>query len=595
MANLLSDGGRVIMEDIGSVLTVLVCILWGSVLTAAVVRGRDEENRTPSDVFSLAMGGWLIAVFLAAVLLFFSGAALGLRSDLTTTVVVLGGGAGCVVWLLRHPVRRPDASETRSVLVLVALFVVSAWIRLAFAARTSLPLYFDSAEHYRIIRALMQAYGQRPPPADLSWPVSTYYHLGFHLILSVVASITTQNLGRLILVFGQIVLAGIPMCLFVVARRETRSAAAGFVAVVLGMAGWYMPAFAINWGKYPAVFSLPAILFCLNAAYAAGRSDGRGRRAWLILAACAAGVALLMQTRSIVLVAIGLAAWWTAARWSSRTGLTRGLILGLMLLIVVVEAAVIGADPILSTVLDPYGGSGLSVTVVVALLGVAAVAKHGKLAIACLSSITLLWLGLYLPVPGFAATSILDRPLVEMVLFVPLALLGAAGVAGLLEQFAAIAEPVKVTGMALLCAAVMTHAVINYSFYPAACCTLVHSDDLVALDWIGKHLPETARIAIPYAELQDAPARYPPLDANTDAGVWVGPLTGRATVNLPYWMDFGQRAALDELCRNGVSEVYVSGMSQGFRLDALEGGSGWYEPQLLLPSVHIYQVTGCGS
>jgi hypothetical protein len=593
MTYLLSDGGRVLSQDIGSVLTVMACLLWASIVTAAAMRGPDEDSWTLPDRFSLAMGGWLVALFLIAAPTFVLGATLGLRPDLTVTIVVLAASAGCLVLVIRQPVRQSNAAEVLSLLGLLSLFMLSIWIRLAFVARASLPLYFDSAEHYRIIRALMQEYGQGLPSNDLTWPVSTYYHLGFHLIVSLLAFITTQNVAKLILVSGQIVLAAIPMCLFVVVRREARSTAAGFMAVILGIAGWYMPAYAVNWGKYPALFSLPPILFCLEAAYLAGRSEGSRKRALLILSACAAGVAFLMQTRSIILLAIALAAWWLSGRWLSRSGPQRWLVVGLINLILVVQAVVIGFDPILSGVLDPYIGNGASITAFVALLGIAALRKHPRLAFACLSSIMLLWLGLYLPVPGFAASSLLDRPLVEMVLFVPLALIGAAGLAAVMKHFADIAAPVKAAGMALLCAAIMAHALINYSLYPSDCCTLVHSDDLVALDWIGRNLPADARIAIPYAELQDAPAPYPPLSANTDAGVWITPLTGRRTTSLPYSTDFGRQASLDQLCRAGVSEVYVSEMSQGFKVEYLDGEPGWYELQLSLPGVRIYRIIGC--
>jgi hypothetical protein len=595
MTYLLSDGWRVLWQDTGSVLAVLTCILWGSMVTVAAMHGSEDDDWTPADYFSLAMGGWLVALFLIAVPTFLLGVTLGLRPDLTVTIVVLAASAGCLLLPILRPMRQSDATRVLVLLGLLSLFVLSVLIRLAFVARASLPSYFDSAEHYRIIRALMQEYGQALPLKDVTWPVSTYYHLGFHLILSLLAFIPAQNLAETMLVSGQFVLAAIPMCLFVVVRRETRSIVAGLMAVVLGIAGWYMPAYAVNWGKYPALFSLPPILFCLNAAYLARRWEDAHRRALLILAACAAGVAFLVQTRSIILLGIALAAWWLAGRWVPRSGPQRWLVVGLIILILVVQAVVIAVDPILSSVLDPYVGSGVPITVVVALLGIAAFRKHARFAFACLSSIMLLWLGLYLPVPGFAPSSLLDRPLVEMVSFVPLALIGAAGLAGVMEHFAEIAAPVKAAGLAILCAAIVAHALINYSFYPSDCCTLVHSDDLVALDWIGRNLPADARIAIPYAELKDAPAPYPPLSANTDAGVWITPLTGRPTANLPYSTDFGQPATLDQLCGSGVSEVYFSAMAQGFNPAYLDAHPGRYELQLFLPGVRIYRVIGCAS
>ena len=595
MTYLVSDSWLVLRQDLETVIAVLACVAWGSIVTIAALRGSRQDGSSPTDEFSLAMGGWIVAVFLITVPTFLIGAVFGLRPGLGVAAITLAASAGCLILVVRRCSPRWTATEAASLLGMMGLFIASAWIRLAFVARAALPLYFDSAEHYRITRALMQLYGHGFSASDAAWPVSTYYHMGSHLILSLVAFISSQKLGGLMLVFGQIVLAALPFCLFVIVRRETGSAAAAFVAVALGSAGWYMPAYAVNWGKYPALFSLPVILFCLTVALLASRADGRRQMTLLILSAIAAGAAFLLQTRSVVLLAIGLASWWLARRWSSRSSAQRWVIIGLVLLVLTVQIVVIAIDPIFSSVLGPYVGPGFSVTAVVALLGIVGYWKHPRFAFTCLCAIMLLFLGLRLPVPAFAPSALLDRPLVEMVLFVPLAVLGAAGVAGVTEHFASIGAPIKAAGVALICAAVAAHAFINYSFYPSDCCVLVHGDDLVALDWIDRYLPADARIAIPYAEVRVEPAPYPPLSPNTDAGVWITPLSGRATVNLPYSTDFSQPATLAELCGAGVNGVYVSATPQGFQIESLDGEPGWYELKLSLPGVRIYWVIGCGT
>jgi len=295
------------------------------------------------------------------------------------------------------------------------------------------------------------------------------------------------------------------------------------------------------------------------------------------------------------LLAIALAAWWLASRWVSREGLSRWLVLGPVILILIAEAVGVAVNPILSPVLDPYIGSGASITVFVGFLAIAGFRWYPRLALACLSSIMLLLLGLFLPAPGLAVSPLLDRPLVEMVLFVPLAVLGATGAAGVLEHFAVIAAPLKAAGIALVCVAIAVHAWINYSLYPADCCMLVHNDDLVALDWIGNNLTNDARFAIPQADVQYAPSPYPPLSVGTDGGVWITPLTGRPTANLPYSTDFSQAATLEELCGAEVSRVYVSAMSQGFQHESLDDKPSWYEPELFLPGARIYRVIGCAN
>ncbi len=596
MALLIADGWRVLWQDFGPVLVVLACLLWGSTVLFLGLRRMDGDAWTLADFLSLASGGWVAALFLIAMPVFLLGALLGLRPNVFVASMVLIGSAAGLLILPRSEVLGRIRGGSVAAVGLAALFVLNLWVRLAFVARANLPLYFDSAEHYRIIQVLVEEYRQASAPGVLTWPAPTYYHVGFHVIMAVLASITGQNLAQTMLVAGQIVLAAVPFGLLILPRRETGSTTAGFMAVILAMAGWYMPAYAVNWGKYPAIFSLPVILLCLNLAYLANRSERGRRRRLLVLAAVTGIVAFLLHTRAILLLVIACVTWWLGGQWAGGLGAQRRRIALLFaLLILIVECTAVLVNPALSGVLDPYVGSGLPVTLVIALTGVAGFWKYPRLASACLLSIMLLLLGLFIPVPGLGTTSLLDRPLVEMVLFVPLSLLGAIGIAATLEHIARISIPLRTTAVVAVCAAVGVHAVLNYSFYPAECCVLVQGDDLVALDWIAKNLAANARIAIPTEQLQAAPAPYAPLDAGTDAGAWITPLTGRPTTGLQYTTDFRQGTALDQLCSARVDDLYVSTTSQGFSRAYVDAEPAWYELELSLPHVRIYRLIGCSS
>ncbi len=595
MLMLMTAGWRALGQDLIPVLAVLACLIWGSITMVAVIRRLAGQGWQPDDAVTLASGGWVVALALVAIPLFLLGALLGLRPDLPTAGLAAILVAGALVMLPRggrtlsiHGAGLPAAG-------LILLFLFNALIRLAFVTGTALPLYFDSAEHYRIVEVLIGEYRQASAASGVTWPTPGYYHLGFHLMMAVLVAVTGQNLAQTMLVAGQIVLAALPIGLFMLPKHETGSTGAGFAAVIFAMAGWYMPAHAVNWGKYPALFSLPAILFCLNVAYLAGRSEPGERVRLIALTVLAAGLAAVIHTRAIILLGMGWAAWWLAGHWSSRPVTQRWLLLAPVLMILTAQSAVIFSDPALSGVLDPYVHSGLPVTVWAGLAALVGLWKYPRLTCACLLSIVLIMLGLFIPVPGFGTSPLLDRPLVEMVLFVPLALISALGVAATAERLAFTPGALRTAGAALLCTAIVVHAVDSYSFYPSTCCVLVQSDDLVALDWIEKNVADNARIAIPTAALRAAPSPYTPLSAAADAGAWITPLTSRQTTGLPNSIDFRQPSTLDQLCRAGISYLYVSWTSQSFNRSYVEAKAGWYRPELSLPKAGIYRLTGCAT
>jgi hypothetical protein len=131
-------------------------------------------------------------------------------------IILLILGAGFAVpsaWAARRAAGRLLNS---TFLAMGGIFLALVCLRLAFVARLPLPLYFDSVQHYRIIQALAGQYSGVPSATALRSVLSGYYHLGFHLVLATVARISHAPLGDLMLVSGQIVLAAVPLSLFII-------------------------------------------------------------------------------------------------------------------------------------------------------------------------------------------------------------------------------------------------------------------------------------------------------------------------------------------------------------------------------------------
>ena len=185
-------------------------------------------------------------------------------------------------------------------------------------------------------------------------------------------------------------------------------------------------------------------------------------------------------------------------------------------------------------------------------------------------------------IPITPALTLLDRPLVEMTLFLPLAFLGGLG-ATRLPKFAVI----LLTIIVIICAST------SYNFSPSECCQLVSRDDAVTLDWMDKHLPSNARIAIASADLSLNAFGAPMLGTGTDAGIWVAPLTRRMILTLPYSTDFIAKRTHNLLCQQQVTHIYVGGLPRSFKSSFADAQPAWYKTIFFLPNAHIVQILGC--
>jgi len=310
------------------------------------------------------------------------------------------------------------------------------------------------------------------------------------------------------------------------------------------------------------------------------------------LALIAGAVAVITHTRAAILIGIGLVSWWLTAAWAVRPQPQRGLLMALSLALLSGVLLFLGKTGLLVIVFDPYLYGGLGVTGLVALLSAAALWRFPRIALTAVLTILFMCLGLVVRVPGFTATPLLDRPLVEMVLFAPLSILGATGFAGVMQLLQSAHRLARV-GLGVACVAVILQGAVGYDYSPSRCCNFVTADDVTALNWIQSHLATTDRVLIAMAPARDAPPPYPPLVASSDAGVWILPLTGRQTVALPYWSDFANAATRSTLCDLGVRYVYVGGARQSFNAASLEQTPDWYPLELALPASRIYAVSDC--
>jgi len=409
------------------------------------------------------------------------------------------------------------------------------------------------------------------------------------------------------LILGQTILAVIPLSVFFLIRHETQSSRAGIFAVLLAAFGWYMPAHAVDWGKYPALTSLALTTFAVSLAYLSIQhrktlSSGKYLSLNVILLSAIA-ISGLTHSRSLIILGIVVLAWIIATLWQKLPKLSQMIFFSAVILGIITEIIFIRAKDVFGPLFDPYINKGLLITGIVLFLSIFAQWVYPKLAFSTILAIFLLFGSLFIPVqgiPGYIDLTLLDRPFVETIFYLPLSLLGGLGLAGLAQHLQTKqAKPgnaniwlSKYIGVFFI-GAVLINALFKYEVYPSGCCSIVGRDDLVALDWMDKNLPVDARILTASTELRVLATDSFQGSVGGDAGIWINPLTGRSTIPMPYFSDFSQQTTFDSLCKMGVTHIYVGETGLTFDDTKIAPHPDWYKNLLSMPKVKVYQLIGC--
>lgn len=583
--NVWMDGLAVLVDRAWVVLSILITIIWGQALIIALLRKNFKTHFTNIEYVSLGMTGWILPVAFWAVWLF---AGVFLFGEIAAAVVSILAVAAFLFALFYERTYRVFNPAWMPALL------VSVILQLAFLEKTILPLYFDSAEHYRIIKFFTGYY-------DLSGSGQTlinYYHAGFHFMNAAVSHVFQLGIVDTMLMFGQVALAVLPFSLFFIVKQETGSnVAAAFTCLLAGF-GWHMPSHLVNWGKYPALFSLPGILFVFNIGYLLFQNKKSRPSILYLLMGFGILVSVLIHSRSLVVFFFSAISLYLTF-WRKRLPpIYQRLVFGIVLFIFMIEIGYVQKSAVLSPLLDGYLKNDLWMILLTAILTLFSIRFYADLTFFLLASFSFLMLGLFVPVhlPGFGTLTLLDRPYVQMLLYLPLSIYGGLGLAGLyrfLRGFSFHPKRLIQLVMLLVFGLAVLNAKINHYFYPSNCCQIVSRDDLTALQWMDKTIPPNASVLIASTDLFVTSFESPGAQAGVDGGVWVTPLISRKTMFLPGEASFDQPETHAEVCRLGADFIYAGGMSQSFNVLQLDEQGGWYQLAFSLPAAKVYQVIGC--
>jgi len=189
---------------------------------------------------------------------------------------------------------------------LIALFLITLFIRIAMVRDLSASPWVDSVHHALTTRLIMQegTYPQSYTPFLDIEPQG--YHPGFHSVLAVFLWLSGMDLVEGMLVFGQVLNALMIFPVYLFATVLTRRRLAGLLAALIAGLFTPMPAYFTSWGRYTQLAGLailPAALVLLLWVF----KTGRWRIAWL--AAIAMAGLFLTHYRVAVFLGCLLAAW----------------------------------------------------------------------------------------------------------------------------------------------------------------------------------------------------------------------------------------------------------------------------------------------
>jgi hypothetical protein len=553
------------------------------------------------EYFSLSLAGWILPASLLSLLWYALGLLFSPHVGLLISIVIVLL-AGFVLYTVRKSVHILRSRHVVFSLLLLALLFLS--LRLAFVAKAVFPMYFDSAQHYQLTREILATVD---PSYASPWTLASYYHLGFHFLAAFLAFITRAEINDIMLLLGQVILALMPFSAFFMIKNWTRSTSAAVLALLLAGFGWYMPAHAMDWGKYPALTGIALLPFVLSAAFLLFQNiDSLSPRKFLSLSTIlvlAATVSVFLHSRVVIVLAVAALTWALTYLWHKLPGGWKILVLVIAIFALIYEIFFIQIKGILGPLFDPYGFKAIAVSSSVLLLAIFAYRSYPAVVFSCLVAVLLLLVSLFTPLRnlflGAANITLLDRPFVEMILYLPLALLGGFGLAGL-ETF--LQERTNLSKVYFLLSQtigpvfillVAVNAFFKYDLYPADCCSIVSYADLEAIGWMNNTLPKDARILISSTELNVLPTDEFQGNAGGDAGIWITPLINRPTVLMPFNTDFHQQQARETICQSQVNYVYVGEIGSRFDDAGMSAQPDKYNLLFYIPNVKIYQVIGC--
>jgi hypothetical protein len=370
----------------------------------------------------------------------------------------------------------------------------------------------------------------------------------------------------------------LPVSIYFFVYSATGNITAGFVAMVFAAFAWRMPAFASNWGKYPAIVGLSLFPTVVGLWIIYYRFSKKSLFVILLLIVTTVGL-VSIHSRLVVCLVLVLISFLVSRKLHFIVDMNFWKAFLLTILSVVLFIP-------FRDYLSVYYENGYYLALaLLALLLPIAFYRFPRLTITTMLFLMGVWGASSTRITFVEhVTALLDRPFVDILFSIPLSVLGGIGFASLLDRFQIPAFKRSVT--ILFLGVIIFSFMFAGSVYPDLCCNYVGGSDLEAISWVAENTSESAVIWISAFK----PGVY---RIATDAGAWIEALTGRNVNKLDFDFEWSSPDSLDTICRPGYEDVFVYTGSSTFSFpdEMLAKQNNWLAPVFVSGDKKIYQVT----
>ncbi len=462
-----------------------------------------------------------------------------------------------------------------SVFFLVSVLFFLLMIRLVFLKYIILPPYSDSPIHYQIVYGFIHPDKNNFFRFSLGNIFNDYYHFGFHSISAWLVAISGIKIGDTISLLGQIFLVIASFSILFLTYILSKDTKGAVFAGLLSATAWQMPIFSVNWGKFPALSAL-AIFPSILAFYVLYLSKGIKSKTNFFLAFVLFGGIAILHTRIIIPVALAGGCYVLSKKIvDSELGIMKSI--GYSFLFIIS----------LRVLLLPltYFYSELFILIIMLFFLPFAFQTYSRLAVGIFLFVFGLWFIWILPTLLHSNfRELLNKEFIEMILYIPLSLIGGIGFAGVAKKITLFRFAKWGIGSFLVVFAVFSFSRQNL-IYPDECCNYFRRNDQYAFDFIEKKSSSKTLVLISADSASNQ---------GSDAGIWLFPLIAQPTNRLPYNTNWDSMDNIEKICQLASEDVYiyVGGQRYSFDRDTLDA-QDWYKLVFKAEETLIYQVDNC--
>lgn len=450
-------------------------------------------------------------------------------------------------------------------------------LRLAYLRALILPPYSDSLIHYQIIAGFLDPAIGEGFNLSLKNIFNTYYHFGFHSIAAWLVSTTGISIGDSISIFGPLFLVISPISTASLAYVLTRNRETAFFSGLLTAVGWAMPAFSVNWGKFPALGAITAVPAVLAVILYYWKDPIKGSWKYLLFVLLIGGVTLLHSRALIFLVLAGVAVVVIGKiKIDGEISFFQSFRFTFLFILSIL--------PVFELLSNFYKGILIFIPVLVF-----AFHAYPRVSLGIFLFTLELWGTMVFSQILFGTgRSILDKQFFEMSLYIPLALICGAGLHGMVLYIGTIfGNKASFILKILLVAGFVVNFFVQGAFYPDRCCNYFTQDDQTAFQWIGDHTSPDSLFLISTFQNQER-------SAGTDGGMWLEILTKRPTNKIPFNVLWDSPAGIHSICSSNKKLVYIYWGGNEFSFsDKTLRDIQLFQPVFQSGKIIIYQAMMC--